>query len=442
MNEIKVNYMKFFQTIFGCLCFAVFFAACESKHDFVKVKGSQFFIGDSSYRYIGTNYWYAGLLGNTAEGKKRLQQELDFLQQQGVINVRVMAAVEGEGLINGVPRVQPPLQITSNVFDSSVLYGLDYLLTELGKRNMKAVLFISNNWEWSGGFLQYLNWNNLLPDAIMRRKLTWDENRDYASKFYSCQPCTDGYEAQLRLLVGRTNSISGKKYTNDEAIMAWELANEPRPMRPNAIEAYKTWISNMATLIKQIDKNHLVTIGTEGYIGTETMEVYQAIHENINIDYLTIHIWPKNWGWFKADSIQQYFDTVLNNTNQYIQKHITIAKAINKPLVIEEFGLPRDAHDFKAGSSVAWRNKYYANIFGIWKQHNDSTGVIAGCNFWAFGGNARPIPNQVYWKKGDDFMGDPPMEEQGLNTVFDSDSSTWQLIRSFTKPTNPSPSKE
>jgi hypothetical protein len=28
------------------------------------------------------------------------------------------------------------------------------------------------------------------------------------------------------------------------------------------------------------------------------------------------------------------------------------------------------------------------------------------------------------------YMGDPPMEEQGLNTVFDSDRSTWEAIRS------------
>ena len=26
-------------------------------------------------------------------------------------------------------------------------------------------------------------------------------------------------------------------------------------------------------------------------------------------------------------------------------------------------------------------------------------------------------------------MGDPPMEEQDLNTVFDSDSTTWEVIR-------------
>jgi mannan endo-1,4-beta-mannosidase len=56
---------------------------------------------------------------------------------------------------------------------------------------------------------------------------------------------------------------------------------------------------------------------------------------------------------------------------------------------------------------------------------------IAGCNFWAFGGIARPIPGQIFWKDGDEFMGDPEGEEQGLNSVFDSDTSTWQLINKY-----------
>jgi mannan endo-1,4-beta-mannosidase len=35
----------------------------------------------------------------------------------------------------------------------------------------------------------------------------------------------------------------------------------------------------------------------------------------------------------------------------------------------------------------------------------------------------------VFWKTGDDYMGDPTMEEQGLNTVFDSDASTWKILK-------------
>jgi mannan endo-1,4-beta-mannosidase len=123
---------------------------------------------------------------------------------------------------------------------------------------------------------------------------------------------------------------------------------------------------------------------------------------------------------------------VLEKTNSYIQNHIATAQKLNKPLVIEEFGLPRDRQSFDIASATSLRDIYYNSIFTIWKQHAQNNGVVAGANFWAFGGTARPIKDQIFWKSGDDYMGDPPMEEQGLNTVFDSDKTTWDLIYSYT----------
>jgi mannan endo-1,4-beta-mannosidase len=54
---------------------------------------------------------------------------------------------------------------------------------------MRAVISFSNNWEWSGGFQQYLIWNRVISDEWLTRKPTWDELRDLTAKFYSCDPC-------------------------------------------------------------------------------------------------------------------------------------------------------------------------------------------------------------------------------------------------------------
>jgi mannan endo-1,4-beta-mannosidase len=416
-----------------CLLFILSLNNIFAQPNFIKTANGQFTLNDNPLYFIGTNYWYGGLLSNTAKGKLRLQKELNFLHKNAVINVRVIVGAEGVGLVNGIERIQPALQTTKGKFNTETLDGVDYLLLQLGKRNMTAILVLSNNWEWSGGFLQYLNWNGLLPDSIMKRRLTWDENRDYVSKFYSSDACKNDYNKQIEFILNHTNKYSAKKYINDEAIMAWELANEPRPMRAEAIPAYKKWITTTAATIKQKDKNHLVTIGTEGYIGTENIEVYEAIHTNKNIDYLTIHIWPKNWNWFSGNDIEKDYENIISKTKDYIIKHAGIAKKINKPLVIEEFGLPRDAVSFSEKSTTIFRDKYYKEIFSLWQKSKNESGNIAACNFWAFGGIARPKANQIFWKKGDDYMGDPPMEEQGLNTVFDSDTSTWKLIQSFTQ---------
>ena len=358
---------------------------------------------------------------------------MDFLKANGVTNLRVMAGAEGAGMINGVMRVAPPLQPEPGKFDESVLDGLDLLLAEMGKRDLKAVVFFSNNWEWSGGFQQYLIWNKQVPDDRKTRKLTWDEQRDIVSQFYDCAPCKENYDKQVNLILNRTNKYTKKKYTQDTAVMAWELANEPRPMRSFANADYKKWIADVAAMIKAKDKNHLVTIGHEGLMGTEDLKLFEEINADKNLDYLTIHVWAKNWGWFEGDKVAEGFPNVVEKAVAYINQHLPVAERLNKPLVIEEFGLPRDKQSFDINSPTSLRDKYYGKVFSILADSAKTDGYLAGAAFWAFGGTSRPIKDQIFWKKGDDYMGDPPMEEQGLNTVFDSDKSTWKVINSYSK---------
>ena len=210
--------------------------------------------------------------------------------------------------------------------------------------------------------------------------------------------------------------------------MAWELANEPRPMRPTANSDYRQWISDSAAMIKARDKNHMVTIGHEGWIGTQDISLYEEINADKNIDYLTIHIWPKNWGWFAAGKMTEGFPNIIRETEKYIAENAAIAVKLNKPLVIEEFGLPRDGQSFDADSPTTLRDTYYKTILSQIGNQPGGNAFIAGANFWAFGGTARPKKGQIFWKQGDDLMGDPPMEEQGLNSVFDCDETTWKII--------------
>lgn len=409
-------------------------ATNAQNNNYVLANKHQFFISGNPLYYIGTNYWYGGLLGlqkDKSKGIARLSAELDFLKSKGVTNLRVLAGPEGTGIVIGVDRVKPALQTAKAVFDDNFLTGLDILLSEMGKRNMKAVIFLSNNWEWSGGFLQYLRWNDLITDSVFRGKLSWDDTRDYVSRFYSCDPCKQDYLKQVDYIISRVNSITHKKYSDDPAIMSWEIANEPRPMRPAAVNAYKDWIDNVSGFIRSKDKNHLITIGTEGYIGTENIEVYEAIHANKNIDYLTIHIWPKNWEWFKGKDIAAGMDSVELKTMNYIARHLEIAGKLDKPLVIEEFGLPRDGHSFELSSTTLYRDKYYQSIFNELQKSKSNNGLLGGVNFWSYGGIVKPV--HTHWKEGDEYIGDPPMEEQGLNAVFNSDTTTWELIKSYSE---------
>ena len=419
------------------ISFLLLITSTSHSQNFVTRNGHQFQQNGKTYYFVGTNYWYGSLLPlqkDATRGINRLKSELDFLKNNGVTNLRIVAGAEGSGVVSGTERIGPPLQKEKGIFDTSVLMGLDVLLNEMSKRNMKAVIYFSNNWEWSGGWLQYLQWNNRIKDSVFTPKMEWEIMRDEISKFYTCEPCITDYLNQVALVIDRTNAISGKKYSNDPTIMAWQMANEPRPMRPSAINAYEKWVERTASFIKSKDKNHLLTIGTEGYIGTENKDVFKKIHSDKNIDYLTLHIWPKNWQWFTGKDIMSAMDTIENMSADYINYHQELALELKKPLVIEEFGLPRDGFSFDINASTKGRDTYFKKILTKLSLSKGSNGVIGGINFWAYGGIAKPIPGQLFRKNGDDYMGDPPMEEQGLYSIFNSDTSTWKVINTFTKP--------
>ena len=403
---------------------------------FVKRQQHNFTINNKRYHFIGANMWYANLLAMPDEkngNRKRLLQELDFLQQQGITNLRILVGAEGENKrINGITPVHPALQLSPGKYNEAVLDGMDFLLQQLEKRNMYGVFFFSNNWEWSGGFLQYLNWHHKIDDTTLAKKYTWDENRDLTSKFYSCNECMEDYWNYVKMILHHTNKLTGRKYTDEPAIMAWEIANEPRPMRPYAIEGYKEFLQKTSALIKKEDTNHLLTLGVEGYMGTENIALFETIHRDKNVDYATIHIWPKNWSWYSDSTFKNDFANVVQKTNDYIKVHEAVMMKIKKPLVVEEFGLPRDNFSFSPQSSVEYRNKYYESILQYLMKSRKENSSVAGINFWAMGGFGKPAKNATpFWKEGDDLLGDPPMEEQGLNAVFSSDDSTWSLFRKY-----------
>lgn len=403
--------------------------AGQAQVGFVKRENGQFRLNGKPYYFVGTNYWYSVPLAlQGKKGKDRIRKELDFLRKQGISNLRILVGAEGSGLENGVERVGPPLQPQKGVYDDRILESLDFVLAEMGKREIFAVLYLSNNWEWSGGFLQYLNWNGQIADTTLRKKMLWGEQQEQTAKFYSCLPCKEGYKKQVAHIIGHYNKITGKYYRDEPTIMAWELGNEPRPMEKSAVADYENWVSDASAFIRSQDRHHLITTGIEGDMGTESMDVYEKVHADKNIDYLTIHIWPKNWGWFQDTAIAASMTTILDNTKDYIQKHQVIAEQLQKPLVLEEFGLPRDQHSFDRSTPTTSRDHYFRIVLDLWNANRKKGGVLAGCNFWSYGGLGKTVKGQAFWKQGDDYTGDPPQEEQGLNSVFNADTSTWKVI--------------
>ena len=430
MYRLKTDNMKKQFLLLTVLLFLL--GACAPKpaeHSFIKVNADGQFVRDGKpYYFVGANFWYGAILGSEGEGgnRERLHKELDFLKSIGINNLRVLVGADGE---NGIKtRVEPSLQVAPGVYNDTILAGLDYFMNELRERDMTAVLYLNNSWEWSGGYSVYLQWSGH-GEAVVPAVDGWPAYMEYVKQFPQSDSAKALFANHVNYIVSRTNRYNQIKYVDDPTIMSWQIGNEPRAFSDENKEPFARWMADVAAQIKSLDPNHMVSSGSEGSWGCEMdMNLFEKIHADPNINYLNIHIWPYNWSWVKADSLKELLPRAKENTKKYIDDHMVIARKYSKPIVLEEFGFPRDGFSFSKEAPTTARDEYYRYVFDLIRQDRESGGLFAGCNFWAWGGFAGQNPDHVFWEKGDDYTGDPAQEQQGLNSVFATDS-TIEIIK-------------
>ena len=397
---------------------------------FITTDGTRLIKNGTPYRYIGCNIWYASILGSTGTGgdRERLCHELDQLKALGLTNVRILTGPDaGSDLANPA---KPYLQTAPGVLNDTLLQGLDYTIAQLEERGMDAVIYLNNAWDWSGGYGYYLKECGYGDSPNANIEGGYDRYVDYCAAFSRDTTAQHLYYDYIKQVISRRNTITGRLYKDEPAIMAWQLCNEPRPFAKDNKEAFARWIARAAALIKSIDPNHLVSTGSEGIVGCEAdAALCEQIHAAPNIDYLTIHIWPVNWGWAPRSNPDDGIENACIRSRQYIATHVAMAHRLGKPLVIEEFGYARQGNKAGIGIPTDSRDRYYKLIFEEVKRNIAEGGPIAGCNFWGWSGSGRP--RDLVWQSGDDYLCDPPHEPQGWYSVFDCDTSTINIIKAY-----------
>ncbi|MCX7887988.1 MAG: hypothetical protein N3B01_12145, partial [Verrucomicrobiae bacterium] len=281
---------------------------------FITRKGNKLYDGDKEFRFMGANM--PGLVlpyDWTLYLPERMRLPTPWEQEDGFktldqMNLRV---VRTWNLPIRDPKEGPKTWhyvLGPGRFNESAFKCLDHLLALANKYKVRIIFdFTAEAGDFLGGISQY---------AAHRGKTR--------KEFYTDRQIKEDYKATLRYVITRKNTLTGIRYCEDKAILAWQFGNEMS-------SAPDDWLREMAAYIKTLDPNHLVA---------ETRHVPgHPLLVDPNIDLLTRHLYgdyPRvEAGWINA-----------------IRKEIDQLNG-QRPLFIGEFGPYIDGKMFTHDNVVA-----------------------------------------------------------------------------------------
>ncbi len=296
---------------------------------FVRRDGARLTLGVNTYRVAGACCYYFAFL-STGEQIRILDLTAAF----GMNTLRIWAFHDFPG--RSGERVRPgPADVCFRFFDPAVAapeprdgpYGLERLDLAVhlaGERGVRLILTLTNYHGDYGGLPQYGRWFGVnAPDDVYR-----DADLNAALR--------EGMAA----VVMRRNTINGLPYADDPAILAWEIANEPRSSSPPAL--ITEWLGAMSGFLRGMIPKQLIAAGDEGFFapgprgsrsrfGDANGVDAEAILRLPDIDIGTFHLYPSQWA-PAADPVAW--------GQMWIAEHARLGRRVGKPMLLEEFGLP------------------------------------------------------------------------------------------------------
>ncbi|KIA75873.1 Mannan endo-1,4-beta-mannosidase C [Aspergillus ustus] len=304
------------------------------KRGFVTTKGNKFQLDGKDFYFAGSNAYYFPFNDNQTDVELGLtaakKAGLNVFRTWG-FNDKNVTYIEG-GLPQygneGAGETDVVFQLWENGKSTINLEPFDKVVRAAENTGIKLIVAFTNNWADYGGMDVY----------------TVNLGGQYHDDFYRLPAIKKAYKRYVKEFVTR--------YRNSPAIMAWELANEPRcgadstrslPRSESGCdpELLTSWINEMSTYIKSIDRNHLVTWGGEGQFNIEGDEDwayngadggdFEAELRLRNVDFGVFHSYPDWWS------------KTVEWTDKWIVDHAKAGRKVGKPVVHEEYGWLTDA---------------------------------------------------------------------------------------------------
>ncbi|XP_051135276.1 mannan endo-1,4-beta-mannosidase 6-like [Andrographis paniculata] len=304
---------------------------------FVGVNHTRFLLlDDAAAREFYVNGWNSyWLMEESARrhgpARRRVSEMLRKGADLGMTVCRTWAFSDGGG--GGADA----LQLKPGVFNDRVFKALDYVVMEARRHKVRLILSLVNNLKAYGGKTQYLQWAEAVGINVSSK-----------DSFFSDPSIKAYYKSYVKAILTRRNSFTGVKYSDEPSIFAWELMNEPRCDSVSSAPTLQAWIAEMAAYVKSLDRNHLVTIGLEGFYASKSSKNYETnpgdwaaslgsdfLNNSAikDIDFASVHAYPHSW------IPEAKLEAKVKYLSKWADAHISDGEnLLKKPVLFTEVG--------------------------------------------------------------------------------------------------------
>jgi mannan endo-1,4-beta-mannosidase len=241
----------------------------DMKH-FITRSGNKLMEGDKEYRFISFNIPNLHVIEDNmafdATNEWRFPDEFEITD--ALMTVKAMGGRVTRTYVLSICRKDGPNPIPCHIkrpgeFNEEAFVALDKVLEVAGRAGIRVIIPLVDNWKWWGGIEQYAEYRGKSP-----------------AEFWTDRGVVEDFKKTVDFVINRRNTLTGKLYKEDKAILAWETGNE--------LYSPYQWTREIAAHIKSLDANHLVLDGF--YIGAK--EIQPEALDDPNIDIVSSHHYP------------------------------------------------------------------------------------------------------------------------------------------------------
>ncbi len=261
----------------GCAVLVAMCLSCKSQgadkqgfENFVRRDGDVLKDGDREFRFLSFNIPNL----HYVEDDMRFEQSMPFrlpdafeiddalgaIEQMGgqVVRTYTLAVKKADDPPNLPRYILGPGQFNEEAFKT-----LDQVIAAAHRHRVRLIIPFVDQWSWWGGTAELAAFRGKKPEEVWTDPQVIQDFKDI-----------------ITFVVNRVNTVTGIRYRDDKAILAWETGNE--------LHSPPAWTKQIVAQIQSLDSQHLVLDGTHREV------LLPSSLEDSNIDLVQTHHYEKD----------------------------------------------------------------------------------------------------------------------------------------------------